>query len=293
MIENGLVSVVTATYNMADYIGETIDSILMQDYSNIESIVVDDGSTDNTLDVLKPYLEDPRVRLVQQANAGQTVAKNRGIAEARGEYIAFCDADDTWRKDKITKQLPCFEDPQVGVCFSDIVFVDDKGKILEIPPMERSGGRITAQLMLDNFVPFPTSMVRSDIIRNANCFDQGLSMSIDYDLWLRLSVDYKFAYVQEPLANYRIWDGQMSNKMGERLDNFFKILDRFVKNNADFVAQKDVDAAWAHVYVTRGKWHSQEGRKREAIIDFGQAMIFKPRDLRLWKQIAKLLVDKS
>ncbi len=290
---NGLVSVITATYNMAGYIGETLDAILAQDYPNIESIIIDDGSTDNTMDVLAPYLKDDRVRVVQQANAGQTVAKNRGIAEANGEFIAFCDADDTWRKDKLSLQIPEFDDPEVGVVFSDIICMDGAGKIIDIPPMARVGGRITAPLLIDNYVPFPTSVARADVLAEVNGFDESLTMSIDYDLWLRISVNYLFAYVKEPLANYRIWEGQMSNKRQERLDNFFKLLERFLAKNPDVVTQTEKDKAWAHVFITRGLWHSEEGRKKEAMSDFGRAMKLHFFDQRLWRRIAAMILNRD
>lgn len=289
----GLVSIITATYNMAGYIGETLDAILAQDYPHFESIIIDDGSTDNTMEVLEPYLRDPRVRVVQQANAGQTVAKNRGLAEARGEFIAFCDADDTWREDKLTMQIPHFDDPDVGVVFSDIICVDGEGKVIDIPPMKRVGGRVTAPLLVDNFVPFPTSVARASVLEEADGFDEKLTMSIDYDLWLRISVNHLFAYVEEPLANYRIWEGQMSNKTGERLDNFFKLLERFLADNPDVVTQAEKDEAWAHVYVTRGEWHSTEGRKSDAFNDYGKAMKLKFFDERLWRRVASLVLNRD
>ena len=293
MREKGLVSVVTATYNMAGYIAETLDAILAQDYPHLESIIVDDGSTDETLEVLKPYLEDPRVRVVSQANAGQTVAKNRGLAEARGEFVAFCDADDTWRPDKLSLQIPRFVDPEVAVVFSDIICIDGDGAVLDIPPMRRFEGRVTADLLEDNFVPFPTSVVRAEVLDAVNGFDESLTMSIDNDLWLRISVDHTFAYVREPLANYRVWEGQMSNKVGERLDNFFQLLERFLADNPGVVTDAEIDRAMAHVYVTRGYWHSREGRKRAAIVDYGRAMRHRFLDRRLWRRMGALLLDRD
>jgi glycosyltransferase involved in cell wall biosynthesis len=287
-IEKKLVSVVTATYNMASYIAETLDSILAQDYPNIESIIVDDGSTDNTLEVLQPYLQDPRVRVIRQHNAGQTVAKNRGIAEAKGAFVAFCDADDTWHQSKLTQQIPAFSDPQVGVVFSDINCINDKGKAIVCSHMKRVGGHITARLMIDNFVPFPTSVVRTKVLDEMNGFDESLTMSIDYDLWLRISVNYRFAYIQEPLANYRIWEGQMSNKTGERLENFFKLLERFLAMYPKVVTQSEINKAWAHFLVTRGNWHSSEGRTREALSDYCQSMRLHFFDKRLWHQITTI-----
>lgn len=287
----GLVSVVTATYNMAGYIGETLDAILAQDYANIESIIIDDGSTDNTMEVLAPYLDDPRVRVIKQENAGQTVAKNHGIAEAKGEFIAFCDADDTWREDKLSLQIPKFEDPEVGAVFSDIFFIDGEGKVIDDQHMKRVGGRITGPLLIDNFIPFLTIVVRADVLEEVNGFDEKLTMSIDYDLWLRISVNHLFAYIPEPLGNYRIWAGQMSHRMGERLDNFFQLLERFLANNPGLVTPAEANMAWAHVYVTRGHWHSCEGRKKEALEDYASAMKLHFFDTRLWRRVASLVLN--
>lgn len=187
----GLVSVVTATYNMSRYLAETLDSILAQDYPQLESIVIDDGSTDDTFRVLERYAADPRVRVVRQANAGQTVAKNRGIAEARGEFIAFCDADDTWRRDKLSLQVPRFADPRVAVVYADIECVDGEGRLLPYYDIRHYEGRVTAPMLIDNFVAFPTAVVRGSVLRGLGGFDESLTMSIDYDLWLRISVDHE------------------------------------------------------------------------------------------------------
>jgi glycosyltransferase involved in cell wall biosynthesis len=292
MRKNGLISIITATYNMAEYIGETLDSILAQDYPDIESIVIDDGSTDNTLEVLKPYLQDPRVRLIQQANAGQTVAKNRGISEAQGEFVAFCDADDTWRQDKLSKQIPAFEDNEVAVAFSDINFMDGEGQVFDSKHMKRVGGQITAPLLIDNFIPFPTSIVRAAVLDEVGGFDKNLTMSIDYDLWLRISVDYRFAYIEEPLANYRIWEGQMSKRLGERLENFNQLLQRFFATYPDVVKKKEMKIAWAHFYVTRAYWNSGEGRLGKAVADYSRAMRLHFFDRRLWHHVSATILRR-
>ena len=292
--EEGLVSVVTATYNMAGYIGETLDSILTQDYSRLESIVVDDGSTDDTAAVLEPYLATGRVRVVHQANAGQTVAKNRGIAEARGEFVAFCDADDTWRTDKLSRQVAAFRaDAEAAVVFSDIRCMDGDGNPYEIPPMHRVGGHITAELLLDNFIPFPTAIVRADVLADVGGFDESLSMSIDYDLWLRISVDHAMHYIPEPLANYRIWEGQMSKKLDERLDNFFRLLERFLAAHPDAVTKAEKDRAWAHALVSRGHWYAREGRRSDALRDYARAMGYHALDERLWRRIGALALNRD
>lgn len=290
----GLVSVVTATYNMGRYIAETLESILGQDYPQVESIVVDDGSTDDTAAVLARFDGDPRLRVVHQANAGQTVAKNRGVAEARGEFIAFCDADDTWEPHKLSRQIPRFRaDDRVAVVFSEIDNIDDQSRPLDGPRMRRSEGRVTAQLLIDNFVPFPSVVVRADALRAAGGFDENLTMSIDYDLWLRLSTEYRFAYVPEVLAHYRLWPGQMSHRTGERLDNFERLFDRFLARYPHAVSRREIDRARAHFLVTRGYWHAGEGRRAAARRDYGRAFLRDPLDRRLWMSVAALALGRD
>jgi glycosyltransferase involved in cell wall biosynthesis len=285
--------VVTAAYNMGGYIAETLDSVLGQDYPQVESIVVDDGSTDDTANVLEGYVDNPRVTVVRQSNAGQTAAKNRGIREARGEFIAFCDADDTWRMDKLSRQLPRFADSAVAVVYSDIECVDGQGQALPYYDILHHEGRVTAPLLIDNFIPFPTVVVRAAVLRAAGGFDESLTMSIDYDLWLRISVNHLFAFVPERLANYRVWEGQMSKKTGERLDNFMRLLDRFLSNNPRAATRREIDRAYAHVYVTRGYWHAKEGRRAEAWRDYQAALRRDPLALRMWKRIVSLGLDRD
>src|SRR5258705_11081136 len=108
MSDKPLVSVVIATYNMARYLPLAVRAALDQKYKNIEVLVVNDGSTDDTQCVMAPFLDDSRVRYYTQKNKGQAAAKNRGIHESRGDYIAFLDADDMWALDKLEVQLPLF-----------------------------------------------------------------------------------------------------------------------------------------------------------------------------------------
>ncbi len=268
--------------------------MLAQDYPSFECIVVDDGSTDNTPEVLAKFSSNPKVKLVRQANAGQTVAKNQGIKLARGEFIAFCDADDTWRADKLSRQVPCFSlDKKIAVVYSDLYRVDKEGKKLEMPEPKRYSGRITETLLLDNYIPFVTTIVRKDILDEFGGFDEKLTMSIDYDLWLRISVNYLFYHVPEPLANYRIWEGQMSKKTGERLDNFFALLEAFFEKNPDCVSRKAKDRAWAHSLVTRGMWHASEGRTTMALKDYFSALQLHIFDVRLWRGLAALAIGKK
>src|SRR6185437_8958866 len=122
------VSVVIATYNMGRYLPQAVRSVLEQSYPNVEVQIIDDGSSDDTAEVVQQWGEDVRVRVHRQANAGQARAKNEGIARTTGPFVAFLDADDTWLPGKLTRQMPLFADrPQVGVVYSDYVRMDEEG----------------------------------------------------------------------------------------------------------------------------------------------------------------------
>jgi glycosyltransferase involved in cell wall biosynthesis len=288
-----LVSVVTATYNTAPYLEQAIASILAQDYPAWELIIVDDGSTDDTGAILDRYANDPRITVIRQPNRGQAAAKNRGIAAAQGRYVGFCDADDAWLPDKLTRQVPCFDAAgRIGVVYGESLWIDAQGRPLPAIPMRRHSGRVTAELLVDNFVPFPTALIRRDVLQEAGGFDETLSMAIDNDLWLRISIRHEFLHLPVPLAYYRIWPGQMSHRTGERLDNFFRIFANFLRDHPGCVARSDLRRAWAHTYVTRGRWHAREGRALAAWRDYLTALGHRPHDRRLWKQMAKLLLAR-
>src|SRR3970040_1746291 len=145
MMNNDLVSVVIATYNMGNYIESAIDSILKQSYQNFELIVVDDGSVDDTEQRMVAYGDNAKIKYIKQENQGQPKAKNRGLKETTGAYVAFCDADDLWAPNKLELQLPLFKDhPEVGVVYSEVSYIDDKGNPLDKEqPYERYSGNVT------------------------------------------------------------------------------------------------------------------------------------------------------
>lgn len=286
-----LVSAVTASYNMGRYVAEAVDSILAQDYPHLECVVVDDGSTDDTPRVLQRYASDARVTVIRQENSGQTTAKNRGLSAARGELIGFCDADNRWLPGKLSRQVPrLLERPEVGVVYGDAVLIDGEGRPLPPPRTRRHSGHITAKLLVDNFVTFNTSLVPRRILEEVGGFDESLRMAIDYDLWLRISLKYEFVYLPEPLVAYRIWGGQMSHRTAERMENFFRLLERFLREHPDAVTRAEARRAWAHSLTTRGLWLAGIGRRREAWRDYRRALGYRPHDLRLWKSLAKLLL---
>ena len=293
MSHQPLVSVITATYEMGEYVDQAVDSVLSQDYPNVESIVVNDGSTDHTREVLAAYDDDPRVTVIHQENAGQTVAKNRGLAAANGEFVGFCDADNRWLPGKLSRQVPVLmERPEVGVVYGQIDLIDGDDNPLPPPKTRRYSGRITGKLLVDNFVTFNTTLTPKRILEEVGGFDERLRMAIDYNLWLQISLEYEFQYIDEPLVAYRIWDGQMSHRTGERMENFFQLLERFLEEHPEAVSRSEARHAWAHSLTTRGLWLASAGRRGEAWNDYQRALTYRPADMRTWKSLAKLVLRR-
>jgi glycosyltransferase involved in cell wall biosynthesis len=205
-----LVSVIIPTYNRASIIGATIENVFEQTYRNIELIVVDDGSKDDTLSRLSEY--GNRIRLISQANAGPAVARNRGVEAARGEIIAFQDSDDLWRPTKIERQVALLQrfGESVPCCLCNVRMrvVEDRevtsfGVSLVEPEQEEGLWLNVPEILATRFLLFnQAAAIRRDAFERAGGFDVTLKYLEDYDLPLRLSLTGSWAVIREPLVIY-------------------------------------------------------------------------------------------
>ena len=198
-----LVSVIIPTFNAARYITCAVDSALAQTYSPIEVIVVDDGSTDNTAQVLDPY-KSSNVRYIFQRNSGSVGAvRNRGIREARGEFLAFLDADDLWLPEKLEQQIPVLlSNPKVGLVHSNFDYLDEEtGRMFAITrPRHKLVGRCYTRLFFRNTIFASSVVLRRECLDDVGIFDEEIPSGVeDYDLWLRVARQYEFAYVSRRL----------------------------------------------------------------------------------------------
>jgi glycosyltransferase involved in cell wall biosynthesis len=223
------VSVVVATYNYGRYLAGALESALGQTFSDLEVIVVDDGSTDDTAQVAARFTSDPRVSYVRTEHVGQPGAKNIGIRRARAPLVAFLDADDVWMPDKLERQLPLFESAaRPAVVFSERIQIDAEGRPLVSPQPSFPRGQVLAEIFLDNFICFSSVVVRRDVFESAGVFDESLALAIDYDLWLRVATRYSFDYVAAPLVKYRVGHPNLSSRVEERLLTVLRIMERFL-----------------------------------------------------------------
>ena len=200
------VSVVIPTYNYGHFIGEAIESVLGQTVVPAEVVVVDDGSTDGTAEAVREFGE--RVRYVRQENAGVCAARNRGVAETTGEFIAFLDADDIWEPRKLEKQLGKFaEDAAVGLVHCGMrEFDSETGETLGVTTDGAEGGEVWRTLLLWEApaINGPGAvMVRRTAFEEAGRFDTAMKVGEDWDLCYRVARRWKVGFVPEALLNYR------------------------------------------------------------------------------------------
>lgn len=208
-----LVTVIIPAFNYARYIEQCIFSVLQQTYPKIEIIVVDDGSTDNTSDVLKKFAD--KIKIVRQVNSGVSVARNTGLLISSGEYVAFLDADDWWEPTKvetqIAKMLIMKADISYGFYFSEF----DSGKTLEFtcPQVNEILKNQYLRSPLTSIIPLPCSnaIIKKEILRN-NLFNSKLSNSADWEYFARVSRGVLVVCVPIALTHYRIHPNSMSRR---------------------------------------------------------------------------------
>jgi glycosyltransferase involved in cell wall biosynthesis len=287
-----LISVITATYNMARFIAPAMESVLGQTHKKFEHIIIDDGSTDHTKGIVDKFINDPRVKYHYQKNHGQTVAKNRGIRLSSGEYICFLDADNVWTSDKLERQLSVFNELPNGfkILYTDQDIIDENGNVLYIPKVKRYSGKITKELLFDNFVTFNTAMIKRECFEELGYFDEDLPRSIDYELWLRFSTRFKFYYIAGITTHYRVWEGQMSQDKEKRMKYASLITENFIKNNPNLLENKIVRKARSQACTVRGRYWASSSQYYKATKYFLRALIHDPINIFTWKSIIKMLI---
>ncbi|MDJ0508850.1 MAG: glycosyltransferase family A protein [Crocosphaera sp.] len=225
------VSIVIPAYNAMRYLPETLDNVLQQTYEAFEVIIINDGSTDNIKEWFTSIL-DNRVRLISQQNKGLAGARNTGIENAKGDYIAFLDADDLWEPTKIEKQVKLLDNnPKVGLIYTGVAIIDSDGIRTGRIFQEDFEGYIWKELTQKNFVGCGSvAMVRKECFEQVSNFDQNLGSFVeDWDMWLRIAVEYPFKVIKEPLVYYRQHPNSASKKWDAMEKSFEIVIEKAFK----------------------------------------------------------------
>ena len=219
---NPKVSIIIPTYNTAQFLSEAIDSVLNQTYTDFELIVVDDGSTDNTVEILKRYQQNSYIHCRFETHADRGTAKNVGLEMARGRYIAFLDADDVWLPDKLEKQVAFLDEhPQIALVHGFIEMMDLSGRFLpeETSKLRRHYEQTQKRredytgLSIKTMLFTSTSMVRKECCDQVGCFDPQADSREDFDFYLRIAKNqYQIGFLGwNPVARYRYRGAQGHN----------------------------------------------------------------------------------
>jgi glycosyltransferase involved in cell wall biosynthesis len=208
------ISVIVPIYNGERTILETIESVQQQTFSDFELIVINDGSTDRTLERLAT-VKDSRIKVVSYENGGVSVARNHGMAHATGEFISFIDADDLWTPDKLELQLAALQKhPEAGVAYSWTSNMSDEGKSFDIGHSPIFTGNVYPELLVTNFIANGSNLlIRREAIESVGDFDPALSGCADWDFYVRLAARWHFVVVPKLQILYRQSSGSMSSKI--------------------------------------------------------------------------------
>jgi len=263
------ISIIIPTYNSAQYICEAIESVLNQTYKDFEIIVVDDGSTDNTKEVIKPYLN--KMKYIYQQNSGPSAARNRGIQEAKGEYIAFLDADDIWLPQKLELQIKFMEkEKEVGLIFSDMVLFNEKEIIknsflkeklffnkLSIKSLSSTEkviyDNVFNALLQENFIPTNTVIVKKECFNKVGFFDETLFSVEDRDMWLRIGLFYDIGFINFPLVLTRFHETNISGNQELALKSRLKVMKKFLNySNLPIKSKKIIKQTINKIYFDLG-----------------------------------------
>lgn len=288
---NPLVSVIIPVYNCEKFIAEALDSALAQTYSPLEIIVINDGSTDSSMEIVRNYSD---IKIISQTNHGVSYARNKGIASCRGEYLAFLDADDVWLKSKIEKQMKIFlRHQEVSVVTTASEHVTKNGKTIEI------GDKIKVPYdML--FLPYNTllsegnpfclssAMVKRSVLCQGQEFAD-IKLSADYDLWIRIAADGGLFYVvSKKLTIYRelevsLLHGSLEKEFGALLNIMYLHKKRY--STRDLQKRKSrIHLSWADTaFFTndKGAWKA-----------LCKSFFYNPLNLSIYSLALRVLVKK-
>ena len=235
------VSVIIPTYNRAEFLRSTITSVLNQTFQDFEIIVIDDASQDHTREVVNS-LNDERIRYIRhERNKGVAAARNTGIVNAKSDYIAFLDDDDEWFPEKLQKQFNLLEScpPTIGVVYTGSLRIEESSKKILSKIFPKKRGDIFDEILTTNrAADTSTIFLRKQCFEKVGLFDEDLHFGEDYDMWLRISKEFHFEYINEPLINkYLLCNGQPS--LTHNYESVIRNIEMLLKKHAPLLASNN------------------------------------------------------
>jgi len=255
-----LVSVVIPTHNRAGLLSQTLDGVDRQTFRNFEVIVVDDGGTDRTPELIGRH--SATIHYIWQQQRGPAAARNRALSEAQGKLVAFLDSDDVWLPNFLAEVVGALQDaPHAALAYSDFRTIDYHGNPLRGHTKPQHGGDVTKPLFSTIFIHTSCVIARRQILLDAGGFNTSMKANEDYDLWLRLSLKHPFVSLPKPLCLRRTHNGSLSrNGNIQNLIDKARLLESFFKDHGNGTIPADLaHQRLAKTYYSAGKASARSG----------------------------------
>ena len=285
-----LVSIVIPVFNSERFIVECLNSVLNQSYKNIEIIIVDDGSTDKSVELINDYHSD-LIKIYSQVNSGQGKARNLGVEKAKGEWIAFLDSDDIWFVGKLEMQLEHCKNYVWS--HTDYFFIGDI-----IAPKTRSRdfvsnnpGYIFDSLIVENTIATSTVMIRKSIFLEFGGFNTSYRALQDWDLWLRISKKYDIGYYEKPIAEYRVHSTSVSRSTRRNFPYHMEIISQIFSEDGIAADNKHLKKnALSQSCQICSQISEQEGDYIFAIVCAIKSLMYGPFLLTRYIRLIKIII---
>jgi glycosyltransferase involved in cell wall biosynthesis len=289
------VDIIIPAFNAAKYLPFALESVSSQTFDDWQILLVDDGSTDNTAEVVAPFLDrfGSKIKYIKQNNRGLPAARNTAIRASTAEFLALLDADDVWLPCRLSESLKAFaERPQVGLAYGLVTHIDQEGRLGGTFAGNRRNaeGRIAPYIYMRKVeLPCPTVTFRRQCIDEVGSFDEAMRATEDRDLWLRIALRYEVAFVPKVLAYYRQSPNSMSADSQRMLNAQLHFIRKHYGSAGCGLRSRQI--AWARVYKQQAETLKRRNRPWDAMISSLQAVALYPLDMDNPRTAVSLLLN--
>ncbi len=280
-----LVTFFIPSYNHIKYVEKSIISVCEQTYENLEVIVIDDGSTDGSSELISKLHEKYQFKYIHRPNKGLIKTLNEALEIANGEYFSWGGSDDIFFKDKVEKQVKFFEkNLDYALCYGKMIFIDSNGNIIkEAKTKHNDSGYVFDSLIYRCFITLPTVMVKTSVLKEFGGFDENFFLE-DYPLWLKISKKYQVGYLDEFLTYYRLHESNVSSNLVKMVKEVERILDEW---KSDSLYNKAISKWYYRWFCDLSKTDNIKEAK-EYMVKALPTSFYKPRYIKsvlryLWK----------
>lgn len=291
------VDIIIPAYNAAKYLPIAITSVLAQTFDDWRILLIDDGSTDNTPEIVAPFIQQlgPKLQYIKQQNQGLPAARNTAIRNSSSEFLALLDADDIWLPNRLLESLKHFETrPHAGLSYSFVELIDQNGDSISIwnTVQKHAEGRVAPYIYMRSInLPCPTITFRRRCVDEVGLFDETLRAAEDRDLWLRIALRYEVALVPKLLAQYRVAPGSMSTDPERMLKAQLQFIEKhYGSPGCGRIARR---IALGRCYTQRAEALRDRGDRMAALKSSARALSWYPFDPGSLRTAASLLLRSA